>query len=524
MWKVYVDEQLIYDTKLETLNIFNAKLNLELNKTGAFTFTIYPSHPYYSRIERLKPIIKVYQNGILKFRGRLLDDDSGFHNQKYCVCEGELAFFNDTIQRYEAQTTSISDFFAVLIEAHNLQVEEEKRFIMGVVGLEKDEITIEDAKHCTTWEALNNELINKHGGYLWIRHEADGNYIDYLEDFTTLSSQSIEFGKNLLDFNKTIKGSEIATAIIPLGKDDLTIEDVNDGLDYLVNEEAVAKYGYIYKVVEFSDIEDATELKTEGEKYLANVINLVVSLELSAIDLASVDKNFSSFSLGSYVSVYSTPHGENSNFLITKLSIDLLQPKNNKLTLGKTYSSFTEKAQTSNTAQKEIINSIKGNVQMEDLNNAIQETTELNSSNISQSADEILLKVSEDYFLKDEANTLIESVNTTIRQTNEEVEIRFNQFNQNIEDVINETDAQFQEISKYIRFVDGNIILGEEGNELVLKIENDRIAFLQSNVEVAYFSNRKLFVLDGEFIESLKLGKFAFLPRSNGNLSFKKVE
>lgn len=84
-------------------------------------------------------------------------------------------------------------------------------------------------------------------------------------------------------------------------------------------------------------------------------------------------------------------------------------------------------------------------------------------------------------------------------------------------------DAKFQEISKYIRFIDGNIILGEEGNELTLKIENDRIAFLESGAEVAYFSNRKLYVLDGEFLNSLTLGNFAFLPRANGNLSFKKV-
>ena len=58
---------------------------------------------------------------------------------------------------------------------------------------------------------------------------------------------------------------------------------------------------------------------------------------------------------------------------------------------------------------------------------------------------------------------------------------------------------------------------------VILKIQNDRISFMQGGTEVAYFSNRKLYVTDGEYINSLKVGKYSFFPRANGNLSFKKV-
>ena len=84
-------------------------------------------------------------------------------------------------------------------------------------------------------------------------------------------------------------------------------------------------------------------------------------------------------------------------------------------------------------------------------------------------------------------------------------------------------DAEFEEIRKYIRFVDGMILLGEVGNELELQISNDRISFLQDGAEVAYFSNRKLYVTDTQILHSLQLGNFAFMPRDNGNLSFKKI-
>ena len=92
-----------------------------------------------------------------------------------------------------------------------------------------------------------------------------------------------------------------------------------------------------------------------------------------------------------------------------------------------------------------------------------------------------------------------------------------------MEALANGTDASFERIEKFIRFEDGKIYLGEYGNELELQIANDRISFQQNGTEVAYFSNNKLYVVDGEFTTSLKLGGFAFLPRNNGNLSFKKT-
>ena len=308
----------------------------------------------------------------------------------------------------------------------------------------------------------------------------------------------------------------------------MNIKEFNDGFDFIYNEEAVEKYGFICRVVEFSDIEDATELKVKGQEYLDNIMNLVVSLEINAIDLAYTSTDVTSFRLGTYAKVKSIPHNVDANFLVTKLSIDLLNPKSNKLVLGKTYSTFTEQSISKTETQKQITNAIQGiqleTVTMNDVNNAIRETEELTSSNISQSAEEIYAKVSQDFYLKDEADALIESINTEFIQTNEAFEMKFNQFSADIEDVANDTDMQFQEINKYIKFVDGTIILGQEGNNLTLKIENNEIGFYFKGSKVAYFSNNKLYVLDGEFTQSLKLGKFAFLPRTNKNLSFKKVE
>ena len=551
MYKVYCDGYKIYDSRLDDLKIFNANLDLELNKTDSFNFEIYPTHKHFDKIFKMKSIIEVYQNDYLIFRGRALNDEQGFYNQKQVICEGELAFLIDSIQRPYEFTGTPEEYLRMLIEGHNSQVEEEKQFKLGTVTVEdgdtsntENKISRSDTDYKTTWDLISTKLIESLGGYLWLRHEPDGTYIDYLVDFDILGNQKIEFAKNLLDIKKTTKGEEIATAIIPIGgsgDSKITISglEYDDGditkdadSDYIYSRKAVENYGRIFKVVSWSDVEsDKQYLLNRAVKYLTDTIQFNTTIELTAADLSSIE-DVNPFRLGRYITAKSEAHDLNSNtdFLVKKLSIDILNPSNNKLTLNATFSTFTETSLNTNKSQYQIAERIdkvekqihEGATQS-DIEIAKAEVIEQNASSIEQSSTEILNQVSQDYYLKSDAETLVESINTQFTQTNNEFEFRFNEFNLNLQDLQSGNDAQFQNISKYIRFVDGNIILGEEGNELTLKIQNDRISFLESGVEVAYFSNRKLYVNDGEYIQSLKIGNYSFIPRTNGNLSFKKV-
>ena len=82
-------------------------------------------------------------------------------------------------------------------------------------------------------------------------------------------------------------------------------------------------------------------------------------------------------------------------------------------------------------------------------------------------------------------------------------------------DGINET---LQEFVDYIRFVDGNIELGKAGNLYTLKIENDRINIYYNNQPISNW------IQDKFSVSQLNLGNFAFIPRQNGSLSFRKVK
>lgn len=359
-YKVYCDSSLLYHSKLENLKILNPSVELEVNKTGSFMFTVPVDHPYYGLMHKLKSIITVYQDDYLLFRGRVLDDEIGWHNDKAVSCEGEMAFLIDSIMRPYDFSGSIAEYLTLLLDSHNAQVDEEKRFTLGKVTVTdaNSYIVRSNIDYTDTWTELNNKLLNNLGGYLQVRHENGVHYLDYLQDFTLLAPQTITFGKNLLDLKRIRKGGTIATAVIPLGaklKDAegsdtdkrLTVESVNAGVDTIVDEDAQAQYGLIVKTVIFDDVTEAANLLTKGKAHLAQLVNLPETIELTAADLAALGEKITSFHIGTKVRVTSKPHGIDQLFTVTKLSINLFNPAANKLTLGGVLDTFT--TQTSKT-------------------------------------------------------------------------------------------------------------------------------------------------------------------------------
>ena len=137
---------------------------------------------------------------------------------------------------------------------------------------------------------------------------------------------------------------------------------------------------------------------------------------------------------------------------------------------------------------------------------------------------QILSTVAKSYILQDEFDTKFAEISTRFEQNSDYFEMQFSQLS---EDIINNTisvDQKFEVINSYIRFEGGTIHLGQVGNQFEQVITNEKSSFLQGGKEIAYFANSKMYVADGEFGNSLTIGNFAFVPRANGSLDFKKVK
>lgn len=358
MYKAYLDGELLYHPNVpKLLPLATAKWDGEVNKAGTFSFLIYKDNQMYGKIRKMRSIVKLYDDDFRLFRGRVYSVKKNLYNGLQVICEGELAFFNDTEVRPYSFTGSVEKYFAFLVTQHNEQVEEEKQFKIGICTVTdpNDYIVRESSDYPKTLNEMKEKLIDLLGGYLWTREEKDGIYIDYLADFELTNTQPIKFGENLLDLEDLVKGNEIATAIRPLGaklldeegnetEERLTIESVNDGVDYVYSEEAVERYGWIYKTVTFDDVTLASNLLRKGMEELEEYIQLSQTIELTAVDLHALNVDIQSFRLGRYTRVESEPHDMEDIFLTRKLSINILKPgSDSKMNLGDERKTFVDK-------------------------------------------------------------------------------------------------------------------------------------------------------------------------------------
>ena len=124
----------------------------------------------------------------------------------------------DSIQRPYTYTGDVAGLFQQFIDNHNVQVDAEHQFKVGRVTVTdpNDYLPRSDTQYLNTWDSINKKLIEPLGGYLFVRHEEDGVYIDYLKELDGLITQEIEFGKNMISFEEAIKGDELVTGAFPL--------------------------------------------------------------------------------------------------------------------------------------------------------------------------------------------------------------------------------------------------------------------------------------------------------------------
>ena len=365
MYKITADNNTIWSPGYDKRKLVSPKLSLETNKIGSLSFTIYPTHPNYDSLVKMQSIITVYQDEEVLFKGRIFSDKADFRKTKKVVVEDLLGYFNDSTVRPYSYQGSVSDYLEFLITQHNNQEPEYKQFKLGIVTVTdpNDYITRASSDYPQTWDEINNKLIKLLGGYIVIRYEEDGNYIDYLENFISVSPQKIEYAVNLLDLDNEVKADNLATCIVPLGASiqggegnntRVTIASVNNGVDYIYDPVAEAIYGRISKVVTWDDVTKPSNLLTKANAYLKTAILLEGTLNIKAVDLHLSDDQIKAFRIGQYIPVYSVPHEINENMLLNSFSLDLSNPASFSFSLGRTKTSFVDTQFSNNRTSEKL--------------------------------------------------------------------------------------------------------------------------------------------------------------------------
>ena len=384
LYRVLLDGEDILDFSDPELVLLSPQVNMEIDTTGSFEFTVPPNHKFYNRFDMTNIMaltIEVYEDEIQHFFGRPIEIHLDFYKNKKVYCEGAMGYFNDSVQREKEypEGTYLSDFFRDVISRHNEMVEASRQFQVGLMTVPDHEIYRKIDNEQTS-DVLKSKLLDAEEGHFFLERRNGVNYISFIESNTMPyeCNQEVQFAKNLLNFTYSFDGKDFATCVIPLGAaiseseggngKPLTIASVNNGSDILVGN-AADNYGYIVNVESYSDIRTPSELLAEAQKYLTRLQYNAMQVECSAIDLHATDYTKTPFRIGQMVHCISEPHSMNLNLPLSKITI-YLDSAAKQITLGripkKTLSRFykEEMGSSSSSSHREGGSASSGDIDM----------------------------------------------------------------------------------------------------------------------------------------------------------------
>lgn len=369
---------------------------------------------YFDSCIQMRTYVQVDYDGDTIFYGRVLTVSNGFFGEQKVHCEGALAFLNDTYypgtEKKNRKAISINAHITAVLNNHNAQVADDRKKIYPgeIPGSYSNSISsaqrIENASRdfgtsgWTTTKSVLEDLKSHYGGCFRIRYADNKCYLDWMNHYfrSTVNTQTIEVGKNLLDISGSTEISNIFTAVIPIGKSSssdkglylngyttnghtfntnyilvpeickslysygsYTDSQLNSGYheaeDY---KTAITNYGRIFKTIDFQDAKNQAELFNKVSDWIKNNYQGgVETFTVKAIDLHFIGESSGKILLGDRVKI-KYPVGTKTAaarivtriLTCTSVTYDLFNPENNQYTFGipanalsKTYGDNTEK-------------------------------------------------------------------------------------------------------------------------------------------------------------------------------------
>ena len=367
MYQILCDNEIIYDPRIELLKVLEPRCKLEVNTVGEASFDMLPTHPYYRALKPLKSVIEIKQGNHILFRGRMTNNSREIFNRLSVDLEGILATTNGS---YVPPFSFPDDFtipdganvvevlLAWFLDVHNSQVQPWQRLKVGTVTVTdpNNVIVRSSEKFLSTWDCLREKLFESSlGGKLYARYEADGTYVDYVSSYALTNVQRIKLGTNILSLDQKLDGQETYSAILPIGKDGMTIADLEDGDittdfvkqgNFIYSKQALESYGWACAPVSdttWDDVTEITNLRRKAVDALSDMVQLVREITVTALDQNFTDEQVQSLRAFRNVIVESSPHDLNTElFPLDRLDIDLHNPQNTKITVGKSQKTMAE--------------------------------------------------------------------------------------------------------------------------------------------------------------------------------------
>lgn len=513
MYQLKYKDYILYDPRLVENNLIirDPSVKLAVGKAGSMDFVVNADHQYLSNLRRMSGLVELLDGDSPIYRGRITRDTKDFYGAHKIETEGIMAALNDSLippfnfpedfendAEYIAASESgnvVDFFFRWILAQHNAQVSEEQQIKAGNVTVvdPNNYITRSSESYETAMATILDKLSESSiGGYLLIRYEADGNYLDYYAELPLTNVQKVEFSENLIDLSSETDGTKIYTAILPEGKDGLDLSSLSDGdlTDDLVksgltiySKSGVATYGRITRYIKWDDVTVASNLLSKAKAALAdNGLSMPETITCKAVDLGWQD-TVQHFRVGRMTMLASTPHGYNASYPLMELAPDILNPGNTQITMGATKRTYTGSqidaarnvGNRIESARRELTDRVDVSATQ-----VIQATTQ-QITDLQQNVNSIVLSALENYVETGDFNSYKEEISTKLSVLTDQLAIDITKVTERIDNVDGDLQEKYNAITKAFRFTSDGLIIGESGNEILLRLDNDVLQFVRNN-------------------------------------------
>ena len=558
MYQILFNDLPIYDPRDARLAVRDPDCHLAVGEAGELSFIIDPDHPYAQRLTRMNGVLKLLEDGRTIYKGRIRKDPREFDLSRKIESEGLLACLNDSIippfdfpadfqedaaYQMAAESGNVIRFLLEwFLALHNNQTGPDQQIRLGEVTVAdpNNYITRSSSDFMTTKDAVQKKLADSLGGHLLVDYSGDAPVLHYYDDLPLTNVQEVEFGENLLDLVDEIDATDTYTAILPLGKDGLTLEELEDkevspgiwkeGRIIYSSQAEEDAGGRITRIVKWDDVTLATNLETKALNTLTTTgTKHIRSITVKAADLGGAN-GIPHFSVGRYVRFRSAPHGFADVYPLMELEPNILDPADTEITMGATIRSASDIAHENKGSLDQIQMDL--NKQQGTINRLPQETQQQITQAI-QTSQAFILEAMQQYTLTTDFTQLQSTVAAQLQFLAEELSLKFTKSTEYTKEVDGELQKTNEDLSKHFVFGTNGLTIRAGDTEMQLRIDNDLISFYKGVIDEDDLTKNRFGWWDGvdfhtgnikiDVTKRAQFGDFAYVPRSNGSLSFLKV-
>lgn len=324
----------IFDVLNPDLLFLSCSISEKRNNCATCTFELPRVNPYWDKLRENSGILQIFDEDTEVFRGTITNVSGGIESITYTAMDA--LYWLNLIRKppFVVETPqTIEQYFTALITQYNDASPEDQQIKIGEIK-KTGTWTRERKYEYTTMMDLISEVVSDKGGEIYLQYYNDDVYFYYSDIRDSDGTMLFDDISKVTDYEIESDNDTLVTRVYGINNEGLTMADANEGLDYLVNEDAEIEFGRRIDGTVTVDTDDPSVIKTYSQAYLTRYSKLSPTIQIKA-------QGISTAPVGSLVHVYLPILDIDEELTVSERTIDISDPTKSEVIIGGEAKSLT---------------------------------------------------------------------------------------------------------------------------------------------------------------------------------------